>query len=67
MKVQTEFEIKHFIAYTKLKGGELEILHSDMENYTVEYNKDAYKISHDALNAIMLSNQELVIKNRIIQ
>ena len=67
MRVQTDFEIKHFIAYTKMNGGMLEILHSDNEFYTAEYQNDAYKITHDAMNKIKLLNQNLVVKNRIVQ
>lgn len=67
MKVQSEFQIKHFIEYTRTKGGVLEILHSNKHDYTVEYNKDAYEISHQAMKKIRLLNQDLIIKNRIMQ
>lgn len=67
MKVQTEFEIKHFVEYTKLNGGVLEVLHSTNEHHTAEYRGDAYKISQDALCKIMLLNQDLVVLNRMVQ
>lgn len=67
MKVQTKREVEHFVTYTKMQGGTLEILHSDRDIYTVEYLNDAYKISHDALNKIKLLNQNLRVVNRILQ
>lgn len=67
MKVQTEFEIKHFVTYTKMNGGKLEILHGDNEFYTAQYQDDAYKITPEALNKVMLLNQNLTVINRIVQ
>lgn len=67
MKVQTDFQVKHFIAYTKLKGGELRIFDTDFDSYMVRYNEDNYNISHEAMEKIMLMNQELMVSNRILQ
>jgi hypothetical protein len=67
MKVNTDFEIKHFVKFTQLKGGTLEVLHSDADSYTVEYQGDAYKLSYDALQQVKLLNQNLRVKNRILQ
>ena len=67
MKVQTDFEIKHFVTFTQMNGGVLEILASGPDGYVVEYQNDAYKISPDALQKIRLLNQNLIVKNRIVQ
>lgn len=67
MTVKTDFEIKHFVQFTHLKGGTLEILHSKDEMYTAQYDGDAYKISQNALQKIKLLNQGLKIVNSISQ
>lgn len=67
MVVTNDFEIKHFVQYTKMYGGTLEIIYSQSDMYTVLYKDDNYDISHDALNKIQLLNQNLIIKNRIMQ
>lgn len=67
MKVNSDFEIKHFVNYTKLYGGVLEIVHSTPENYTAIYKEDAFSITPEALNKIKILNQNLKIQNRIVQ
>tara|TARA_R100000951_G_C2632155_1_gene178027 strand:+ start:257 stop:460 length:204 start_codon:yes stop_codon:yes gene_type:complete len=67
MKVNTAFEIKHFVKYTKLKGGTLEILAADDKSYTVQYQDTAYKLSYEALQQVQLLNQQLRVVNRIVQ
>lgn len=66
-RVKTEFEIKHFVTYTKMQGGTLEILAGDKDTYTVQYQDTAYKISQEAMEKIQLLNQNLRIINRIVQ
>lgn len=67
MRVKTEFEIRHFVAFTKLRGGKLEILASNPDHKVVEYQGSAYKVSHDAIQKVQLLNPSLKIINRIVQ
>lgn len=67
MKVKSEFDIKHFVDFTKTRGGGLEILHCDSEFYTIEYCNDIYKLTPNALRKVELLNQNLIIEKRIVQ
>jgi len=66
-RVKTRFEIQHFVEYTRLSGGTLEILAADKDFYTVEYQGDAWRVSPKALQEVKLINQSLRIINRIVQ
>lgn len=67
MKVVSDFEIKHFVEFTKMYGGVLEVIHGDAEVYTAIYKDEAYKISPEALSQVKLLNQTLTVENRIMQ
>jgi len=56
MKVNTEFEIKHFVKLTQLKGGTLEIVAADLDSYVVLYKDDSYKLSLDELQKVKILN-----------
>tara|TARA_R100000951_G_scaffold74400_1_gene62706 strand:- start:577 stop:786 length:210 start_codon:yes stop_codon:yes gene_type:complete len=66
-RVNTAFEIKHFVKYTRLSGGTLEILAADKDSYTVQYQDDAWNISQKAMQEVQLINQSLRVVNRIVQ
>lgn len=67
MRVKTDFETKHFIEFTRLNNGILEILACNSNEYTVQYNSDKYSISHEAMQKIKLLNQNLIFRSKITQ
>ena len=67
MVVTNDFEVKHFVQFTKMYGGTLEIIYSDGKTYTALYRDGSYTISPDALSQIKLLNQNLKVENRIVQ
>ena len=69
MKVKTEFEIKHFVAYMNANTfpNKMDVLGREGEFHVAKIHGDEFKIHEDALPLIQTKCPSLTVNNKIVQ
>ena len=70
MKVQTDFEVKHFVEYLGLEAGvpaTLAVVDKKDKFYIIKTHSDDFEIHEDALPLIQTKCPKLAIINKMLQ
>ena len=67
MKVQTEFEIEHFITHVSTLYAVIQLVDKKGEFYVAHVNSDTFEVHEDIIRDIRLKCQNIMIEFKIIQ